>query len=62
MKQLMKLLSNYYLIWNNILKEYIVDSLKEYIDNYHKEINRNLKINKKSIINSNSNTISGQYM
>lgn len=62
MKQLMKLLSNYYLIWNNILKEYIVDSLKEYIDNYHKEINRNLKINKKSIINSNSNTISRQYM
>lgn len=62
MKQLMKLLSNYYLIWNSILKEYIIDSLKEYIDNYHKEINRNLKINKKSIINSNSNTISGQYM
>lgn len=62
MKQLMKLLSNYYLIWNSILKEYIVDSLKEYIDNYHKEINRNLKINKKSIINSNSNTISRQYM
>lgn len=50
MKQLMKLLSNYYLIWNNILKEYIVDSLKEYIDNYHKEINRNLKINKKSVL------------
>lgn len=62
MKQLMKLLSNYYLIWNSILKEYIIDSLKEYIDNYHKEINRNLKINKKSIINSNSNTISRQYM
>lgn len=50
MNQLMKFLSNYYLIWNSVLKEYIVDFLKNYIDNYHQEINRNLETNKKSAL------------
>lgn len=50
MNQLMKFLSNYYLIWNSVLKEYIVDFLKNYIDNYHQEINRNLETNKKNAL------------